>query len=99
MEATDTALGFILKQRPIKNFLIKKIKREKGWENAHLLTVADPGFSRGVALTPKLGLFYKYFAENCMKMKEFGPRGGVSLVSPLDLPMFKEISGKLVCGT
>ena len=25
---------------------------------------------------PKLGLFCQFFAENCMKMKEFGPRGG-----------------------
>ena len=28
-----------------------------------------------------------FFAENCMKMKEFGPRGRMSLVPPLDLPM------------
>ena len=27
-------------------------------------------------------LFYKYFAENCMKMKEFGPAGGAYLVPP-----------------
>ena len=26
--------------------------------------------------TPKILLFCKYFAETCMKMKEFGPRGG-----------------------
>ena len=31
-------------------------------------------------------LFCKFFAENCMKMKDFGP-GGTSLVPPLDLPM------------
>ena len=40
-----------------------------------MLPVADPGFSPGGAPTPKLGLFCKFFAENCMKMKEFGPRG------------------------
>ena len=44
-------------------------------------TVADPGFSRGGAPTPKLGLFCKFFAENCMKIQEFGPRGA------LDPPM------------
>ena len=38
--------------------------------------VADPGFSRGDAPTPKLGLFCKFFVENCMKMKEFGRGGG-----------------------
>ena len=36
--------------------------------------VADPGFSWGGAPTPKVLLFCKYFAKNCMEMKEFGPR-------------------------
>ena len=50
--------------------------------------MADPGFSRGGgAPTPKLGLFCNFFAENCMKMKEFGPPGGASLTPPLDPPM------------
>ena len=35
-------------------------------------------FPRGVRQLPKLLLFFQIFAENCMKMKEFGPpRGGV----------------------
>ena len=35
-------------------------------------------------------LFGKIFAENCMKMKEFGPRGGSApLAPPLDRPMRK----------
>ena len=38
------------------------------------ISVADQGFSRGVP-TQDL-LFGKSFAKNCMKMKEFGPRGG-----------------------
>ena len=37
--------------------------------------VSDPGFSRGGWANSKLGLFCKFFAENCMEMKEFGPRG------------------------
>ena len=52
--------------------------------------VADPGFSSGGggAPTPKMGLFFQLFAENCMKMKEFGPPGGgASLAPPLDPPM------------
>ena len=46
-------------------------------------------FSRGGAPIPKLGLFCKCFAENCMKMKEFGPKGGgrVPGPPPLDPPM------------
>ena len=44
-------------------------------------------FLRG-APTPKMGLFFQLFAENCMKMKEFGPPGGrASLAPPLDPPM------------
>ena len=48
-------------------------------------------FLRG-APTPKVGLFCKLFAKNCMKMKEFGyPREGWGRArvpgTPLDLPM------------
>ena len=43
--------------------------------NKDIIIVADPGFSWGGTPTPKVGLFCKLFAENCMKMKEFGPRG------------------------
>ena len=35
-----------------------------------------PGFSRGGAPTPKSAIIFQFFAENCMKMKEFGPAGG-----------------------
>ena len=35
--------------------------------------------------TSKMGLFFKLFAENYMKMKEFGPRGAASLAPPLPL--------------
>ena len=45
-------------------------------------------FPEGGAPIPKLGLFCKFFAENCMKMKEFGPRRGcTSVTPPLDPPM------------
>ena len=46
--------------------------------------VADPGFSPGGAPTPKIAIIFHIFAENCMKMKEFGPQGGrASLAPPL----------------
>ena len=38
--------------------------------------MADPGFSPGGAPTPKIAIIFHIFAENCMKMKEFGPPGG-----------------------
>ena len=56
--------------------------------------VADPVFPRrGGGANPQGGganlLFCPNFPENCMKMKEFGPRGGggASLAPPLDPPM------------
>ena len=41
-------------------------------------------FPQGGAPTPKSAIIFHFFAENCMKMKEFGPRGGrASLAPPL----------------
>ena len=45
-------------------------------------------FPQGGAPTPKIAIIFQFFAENCMKMKEFGPPGGrASLAPPLDPPM------------
>ena len=60
--------------------------------------MADPGFPRGGGANLQGGgthlLFGQKFPENCMKMKEFGPRGGhVSLASPL-----RSANGLLVYG-
>ena len=42
----------------------------------------------------KVLLFLNFFAENCMKMKEFGPPGGhASLAPPLDTPMHVPAGG------
>ena len=54
---------------------------------SHKCTVADPGFPRGGDTNLQSGganlLFGQKFLENCVKMKEFGPRGGhASLVPP-----------------
>ena len=59
-------------------------------------SVADPGFPRGGGANPEGGganlIFGQKFPENCMKMKEFGPRGGkrASLAPPppLDPPTY-----------
>ena len=41
------------------------------------MPVVDPGFSwGGVRQLPKVLLFFNFFVENCMKMKESGPPGG-----------------------
>ena len=39
-------------------------------------SVADPGFSQGGCANSRIGIIFKLFAENCMKMKEFRPGGG-----------------------
>ena len=56
-----------------------------------LPTVADPGFSQGGGANLPRGSQHTIspnFPKNCMKLKEFGPRGGhTSLVPPLDLPL------------
>ena len=44
--------------------------------------VVDPGFFRGGVPTPKSAIF-KFFAKNCLKMKEFGPPGGRVPGAPL----------------
>ena len=36
-------------------------------------------FPRGGAPTPKIAIIFHIFAENCMKMKEFGPPGGARI--------------------
>ena len=45
----------------------------------HDKPVADPGFSAEGPLIPKIAIIFHIFAENCMKMKEFGPPGGVRI--------------------
>ena len=45
-------------------------------------------FPQGGAPTPKITIIFQSFAENCMKMKEFGPPGGARVPgAPLDPPM------------
>ena len=52
------------------------------------VSVADPGFSwRGGAPTPKSAIILQFFAENCMKIKEFGPPEVGVTAPPLDPPM------------
>ena len=54
--------------------------------------MADAGFPRGEAPTPDSGAptyyFAKDFAENCVNVKEFIPRGGVHPGAPLVPPLF-----------
>ena len=46
---------------------------------ANAIAVAGPGFSlRGGGATSKVGVL-TFFAENCMKMKEFGACAGLNL--------------------
>ena len=40
-------------------------------------------FPQGGVPTPKIAIIFQIFAENCMKMKEFGPPGGAHPWHPL----------------
>ena len=60
-----------------------------------LVSVADPDFPEG---TPKVGLFFQLFAENCMNMKEFGPplsRGYDELDPPMGLFLLFRLTERL----
>ena len=73
-------------------------KKNKQKQNRYVLyvhglckyyAVAYPGFSPRKSL-PKVLLF---FAEKCIKIKEFGPQGGrASLAPPLDPPMLYQVN-------
>ena len=49
-------------------------------------------FPREVRQLPKMLLFFNFFEEICMKMKEFGPQGALVPGAPLDPPMETFIS-------
>ena len=51
-------------------------------------------FPQGGVPTPKIAIIFQFFAENCMKMKEFGPAGGGARPwrPPLDPPMLWTIT-------
>ena len=54
------------------------INGDRSWITRTNLTNTSGG-SRifpGGAPTPKIAIIFHIFAENCMKMKEFGPPGG-----------------------
>ena len=57
--------------------------------------MADPGFSPGGAPTPKIAIIFHIFAENCMKMKEFGPPGGARV--PGAPPWIRQCTTSKVC--
>ena len=60
--------------------------RGRGYPLSCPRAVADPGFPRGGGANPQGGgaslLFGQHFPKNCMKMKEFGPRGGCASLAP-----------------
>ena len=50
-------------------------------------SVADPGFSWGGCANSQKCYYFLNFADNYMKMKEFGPLGASLAHAPLDPPM------------
>ena len=77
---------------------------KKGFFLSHVVTlcrvvVADPEFPRRGGGNFQGGdanlLFNQIFPENCMKMKEFGPRGGARVPgAPLDPPLCRLIDSR-----
>ena len=65
-----------------QNFILTIFCDESSY-NVFTLPVADPEFSPGGAPTPKSAIIFQNFAENCIKMKEFGPPGGERPWHPL----------------
>ena len=69
----------------------------------NVFTVADPRFACGGTSSPDGCtniLFCKTFAENCLKMKDFGPRGHASIThthlgSTTDLSLQTELSNQV----
>ena len=62
------------------DFILHTLDRHKeAPQRPSSTAVADPGFSPGGggAPTSKIAIIFHIFAENCVKMKEFGPPGGV----------------------
>ena len=58
----------------------------------------------GGAPTPKIAIIFHIFAENCMKMKEFGPPGGGARVPGAPLgsanaceKYWTDVGGRAVC--
>ena len=76
-EWNTRAFLFISRYQQFQNWPEKKDEPSQWW-------IQD--FPQGVRQLPKVLLFFNFFAENCMEMREFGPRG-VSLATPLDPPI------------
>ena len=63
---------------------------ERGGSSQVFTPVADPGFPRDGGINSSGGRQHTIlpkFPKNCMKLKEVGPPGGVSLVRPFDSPL------------
>ena len=64
----------------LKSYLVvNKVTKTFWWQ----WRIQDFPRGGGGAPTPKSAIIFQFFAENCMKMKEFGPPGGASLAPPL----------------
>ena len=72
--------------------MLGQVKQDTQGCFADIIALVSGGssiFPRAGAPTPKIAIIFHIFAENCMKMKEFGPPGGGARPwrPPLDPPM------------
>ena len=67
----------------VPRYLVTRITKYKNLVRFYQWRIQD--FPQGGAPTTKSAIIFQIFAENCMKMKEFGPPGGgrASLAPPL----------------
>ena len=67
---------------PQWQFSVWDFRVESQFSDSRKKMIIISGGSRifpGGAPTPKIAIIFHIFAENCMKMKEFGPPGGVRI--------------------
>ena len=82
-----------LKQKNLKNFSFLQEKETKdcyypGAQGRHTFHYSSGGSRIFLRRGVNFYYFANFFAEKCMKIKEFGPRGGVTfLATSLDPPM------------
>ena len=57
--------------------------RDNWFNLVHIFQWWIQDFPQGGAPTPKSAIIFQIFAENCMKIKEFGPQGGRVPGAPL----------------
>ena len=89
--SVDRHVLFLRSQHAFLKLFSNRWRRHKSERKYQQWRIQD--FPQGGAPTPKIAIIFQIFAENCMKMKEFGPPGGGARPwrPPLDPPMIRSL--------